>query len=46
MTDYISFKAKIRLWNNGTAPASWHFVTLPKKARDEIQKLTANQQKK
>lgn len=31
-----TFEAKLWVWNNGVNPASWHFVSLPKKISKEI----------
>jgi len=31
-----SFQSIIRIWNNGTAPASWWFITVPQDISDKI----------
>lgn len=33
-----TFQASVRIRNNGKAPASWHFVTLPNDVADSIKK--------
>jgi hypothetical protein len=38
-----SFQASVWLRNNGKAPASRHFVTLPKDIADDIKKQIASQ---
>ena len=43
--EYI-FQASIRIWNNGTAPASWWFITVPQNISNKIKEETASQPRK
>jgi hypothetical protein len=42
----VTCTAKVWLWRSGTAPAAWHFITIPLEKADVLKKIFTNDGKK